>query len=335
MIIDIQRFATREKPYWDRLEALLSRRERDVTARLSIADVVELHTLYERAAADLARLTTYSGERKMREYLEALVARAYAEVHETRRHAVRFRPVHWLTTVLPRTFRCHIRAFALAVAITLSGCLLGSFSLGLDVTAKDVLMPFPHLRQNPSQRVADEEQAGEDRMQGVKARGAAWYITHNTRVALTTMALGATWGIGTVILLFTNGVMLGAVSADYVLAGEGRFLTAWLLPHGSVEIPAILLAGQAGLVLAGALIGRGRAARLSQRLRGVSADLVTLMGAVALLLAWAGFIESFLSQYHEPTVPYGAKIAFGATQLVLLCAYLALAGRKRDNREAG
>ena len=28
-------------------------------------------------------------------------------------------------------------------------------------------------------------------------------------------------------------------------------------------------------------------------------------------MVWAGFVEAFLSQYHEPIIPYAAKIAFG------------------------
>ena len=44
--------------------------------------------------------------------------------------------------------------------------------------------------------------------------------------------------------------ILGAVAVDYVADGQTRFLLGWLLPHGAIEIPAILIAGQAGLVLA-------------------------------------------------------------------------------------
>jgi uncharacterized membrane protein SpoIIM required for sporulation len=128
--------------------------------------------------------------------------------------------------------------------------------------------------------------------------------------------------------------MLGAVCIDYVIAGETEFLAGWLLPHGSVEIPAIVFAGQAGLILASALIGWGNVVPLRQRLRRSSQDLVTIMAGVALLLTWAGFIEAFLSQYHEPTVPYWIKIAFGSIQLALLIAYLVLAGRKHEKVEA-
>jgi uncharacterized membrane protein SpoIIM required for sporulation len=129
-------------------------------------------------------------------------------------------------------------------------------------------------------------------------------MTHNTKVAILTLALGLTWGIGTLIMLFYNGIILGAVAVDYAMAGQTSFLLGWLLPHGAVEIPAILLAGQAGIVLAGALIGWGKPISLRMRLRKISNDLVTLISGVALMLVWAGIIEAFFSQYHEPVMPY-------------------------------
>src|SRR5207237_3576462 len=95
---------------------------------------------------------------------------------------------------------------------------------------------------------------------------------------------------------------------------------------GAVEIPSILIAGQAGLVLAMALIGWGKRLPLRTRLREVSGDLVTLIFGVGLLLIWAGFIEAFLSQYHEPIIPYSAKIGFGLIELGLLILYLSKSG---------
>src|SRR5260370_26993584 len=127
-------------------------------------------------------------------------------------------------------------------------------------------------------------------------------------------------------MLFYNGVILGAVSVDCVAAGQTKFLMGWLLPDGAVEIPAILIGGQAGLVLARALIGWGKRASLRSRLREVSQDLVTLIFGVGVLLVWAGLVEAFLSQYHEPVVPYSAKIVFGLMELALLFLFLAKSG---------
>ena len=44
------------------------------------------------------------------------------------------------------------------------------------------------------------------------------------------------------------------------------------------------------------------------------------------MLVWAGIVEAFLSQYHEPVIPYGMKIAFGLVEAALLTLFLARAG---------
>jgi uncharacterized membrane protein SpoIIM required for sporulation len=105
------------------------------------------------------------------------------------------------------------------------------------------------------------------------------------------------------------------------------------MPHGVIEIPAILIAGQAGILLAGALIGRGNRLSLRLRLREITNDLLTLIGGVAVLLVWAGIIEAFLSQYHEPVLPYWAKITFGFVELVLFITFLSRSGRSSDQQE--
>lgn len=328
MIIDLHQFMEKERPYWTELESFLDRMDRDMAYRPDLAELRRFHYLYSRCCSDLSRLASFVTETQIQHYLESLVARAYSEIHETRKHQMRFSLKEWLVATLPQTFRRHIRYFILAALVMLFGSVLGSAFLSMIPTAKEVVMPFPHLLVKPSERVAYEEKSKTDRMEGAKAGFSAQLMTHNTRVAITTFALGATYGAGTFVLLLYNGVILGAVCWDYIWDGQLRFLVGWLLPHGSVEIPAILIAGQAGFVLAGAIIGWGDRTPIRRRLRSIGADVITLMGGVALLLIWAGIVESFFSQYHEPVLPYGLKIFYGAVQLVCLVLFLLLSGKK-------
>ncbi len=267
MIIDLPRFVEAERPYWTRLAAILDRVEETSAARMDLAKVKEFHDLYERASADLAKVATFASERELRRYLESLVARAYGEIHETRERGGRFRAGQWITHTFPQTFRRHGRAFALAVAVTIAGGVFGAAVLLFEPEAKGDLLPFGGLAGDPAKRVADEESTDTERLEGVKTTFAGELMTHNTRVSIFTMALGVTWGIGTILMLFYNGVIIGLVCVDYVSAGQATFLLGWLLPHGSVEIPAILIAGQAGFVLARAIIGSGESTPLRERLR--------------------------------------------------------------------
>ena len=194
-----------------------------------------------------------------------------------------------------------------------------------DPAAVDVLLPADYLR-NPGQRV-DQEVKGQNRhvdSAQIEAAFSAQLITHNIQVALLAAALGVTYGIGTALLLFENGVLLGAVAVRYTQQGFGLFVTAWLLPHGAFEIPSILIAGQAGFYLARLLLRRSedRDMRLAMR------EWLVLIGGLALMLVWAGLMEAFFSQHHAPVLPYGFKVGIGAAELVLLAIYLLLIGRR-------
>jgi uncharacterized membrane protein SpoIIM required for sporulation len=326
VIIDLPRFVAAERVYWDELDALLKRLEQDPEHRLPLTDVERLHYLYERCSADLSKLDTFSTQPQLRAFLESLVSRAYSEIHESRAPLqIRLKSV---VLAFPRAFRRHLRAFQLSVAVTLVGVAFGWFAIRSDPQSKAVLLPFPHLMVSPSERVAEEEHAKVDRMKGVKTSFSADLMTHNIQMTVLTMALGMTWGVGTLIMLFYNGVILGAVATDYIVGGQGVFLAGWLLPHGSVEIPSILLGGQAGFILAGALIGWGGRSTRIERLRAVSHDLFAIIGGAGCMLVWAGIIESFVSQYHQPVLPYALKIAFGCCELAALTFFLAWVGRE-------
>ncbi len=327
MIIDLKKFIAEERPYWTELDEMLDRWERDAGHRMDFPQIRRFHYLYQRASADLAKIMTFTSEQKIRFYLESLVGRTYAAINETRGKPHRLAPLRWFFSTFPATFRKHIRAFQLALAVMTAGAIFGGFAVAMDPGAKEVLLPFGHSEIDPSRRVADEESdGGKNRMASGKTSFSSFLMTHNTRVSIFALALGMTWGVGTLIVLFSNGV--GAIVIDYIFAGETTFLVGWLLPHGAVEIPAILLASQAGLVLAGALIGKGERSSLATRLRAISGDLVTLICGIGVMLVWAGLVEAFFSQYHEPVLPYEVKIGFGIVELFLLILFLSKSGGK-------
>ena len=335
MIIDLERFMATERPFWDELEELLTRIEEDPACSLGLEGATRFHYLYQRASSGLARLDGLAAPVEFQQYLESLVARAYGEIHSSRDQVHSFRPRNWLLEQFPRTFRRHIRQFQLSLLLTIAGAIFGAAVLVLAPEEKGMLLPFDHLHGSPAERVAKEEQEAGKGLAGRKASFSSYLMTHNTKVSVACMASGMTWGVGTIILLFYNGLILGAVILDYLAAGQGIFLAGWLLPHGVIEIPAILIAGQAGLVLAKALIGKGSGLPLAARLRLIWSDLATLICGVALMLVWAGIVEAFFSQYHEPVLPYSVKIAFGLAELTLLLLFLNRSGRTGEVRHDG
>ncbi len=338
MIIDLARFVEKERPFWRELEKALDGIQ---GGTLNLADLKESRrvlALFQRACSDLARVGQANAEPELRTYLEALVGRGYAEIHSAQTYVGRFRPWHWFLRTFPQTFRRQAWAFYLSLVLTVVGMVVGGVLLVADVDGRQVaLSPFPHVaQQTPSERVAEEEKAEHSKLEMFEERKTSFsasLMANNIGVSIKAMAFGLTWGIGTAVLLFYNGVILGAVCLDYMLDGQTVFLIGWLLPHGSFEIPAILIGGQAGFVLARALIGWGTRDGIRSRLRAVVPDLATLIGGVALMLVWAGIVEAFFSQYHAPVMPYWVKITFGSGELCLLTAFLWLCGRKDKEKE--
>lgn len=334
MILDLERFQAQAMARWNSLESLLALLEGRPGRRLNVAESEQLQELYTQAAADLNRVTHGALAPELRQYLERLVARAYAELY----YAPPTRSAFWqwrrwlkIFTAFPETFRRQSRYFALAVLITALGCAMGGLAVRYDPTSVDLLLPADYLR-DPGKRVHAEEKGENRHIDSAQTEAAfsAQLISHNIEVALLAAALGVTFGIGTALLLFENGVLLGAVAVRYTQQGFGLFVAAWLLPHGVFEIPSVLIAGQAGFYLARLLLRR----REDRNVRESMREWLVLIAGLALMLTWAGIMEAFFSQHHEPALPYEFKIAVAVAELVLLAIYLLVIGQRKTGSGA-
>jgi len=328
VILDLERFQAQARQRWNNLESLLELLENRPDRRMNPAEAEQLQELYAQVAGDLNRITYGALAPELRQYLERLVARSYAELYYSppMRSEV-WQPRRWLRilTAFPECFRRQFRYFVLAVLVTISGCALGGLAVRYDPASVDVLLPADYLR-NPGQRVQEEEQGQGRHLSSAQTEAAfsAQLIRHNIQVAMLAAALGVTLGIGTALLLFENGVLLGAVAVRYTQQGFGLFMTAWLLPHGVFEIPSILIAGQAGFYLARLLLRRREDRNLRQSMR----EWLVLIAGLAMMLVWAGVMEAFFSQHHAPVLPYAFKVAVGIAELALLTTYLLLIGQR-------
>lgn len=335
MILDLERFQAQAGPRWRDLEALLAALESRPDRRMNPTESEQLQELYAQVASDLNRVTHGALADELRQYLERLVARAYWELYYTpRTRSELWQPRRWLRifTAFPEAFRRQARYFAFALLITLLGGAFGGLAVRYDPASVDVLLPADYLR-NPGQRVHEEEQGEGRHVSSAQTEAAfsAQLIQHNIQVALLAAALGVTFGIGTALLLFENGVLLGAVAVHYTRQGFGLFMTAWLLPHGVFEIPSILIAGQAGFYLARLLLRRREDRDVRQSMR----EWLVLVAGLAMMLVWAGLMEAFFSQHHAPVLPYGFKVAVATAELVLLTIYLLAIGRRKTSPESG
>src|SRR5258708_2967917 len=216
MILNLERFQAQARPRWKNLEALLGGLESRPDRRFNPAEPHQLQEFYAQAAADLSRVTHGALAPELRQYLERLVARAYAELYyapPTRSQI--WQPRRWLRILraFPESFRRQFRYFALAVLVTVLGCTLGGLAVRYDPASVDVLLPADYLR-NPGQRVHEEEQGQGQHLNSTQTEAAfsAQLIRHTIQEALLAAPLGVTFGIWPPLLLFENGLLLVPVA---------------------------------------------------------------------------------------------------------------------------
>jgi Uncharacterized membrane protein len=88
--------------------------------------------------------------------------------------------------------------------------------------------------------------------QGALAIAIALFL-NNLQACIILFLGGVTFGILTIFVLATNGIVVGAVAQVVNELQGGLFVVAALLPHGIFELPALFIAGALGLMLAGSI----------------------------------------------------------------------------------
>jgi len=325
---DVNRFMRARAPVWEELEKLLARVDQTGLKSLDIDEARRFGNLYRGVSSDLIRARTEAVDASVVDYLNDLVARCYAHIYAGSGSRGR-RILRFYLRDFPRLFRRELPAIALSTAILLAGGAVGAVFTAVDPTSLGVLIPEQHQAHTPQERVAQDESTGGLGDGHEAVAFSSFLFTHNIKVTFLVFALGITFGIGTVAVLFYNGVPLGALAMQYHQAGQGLFFWAWILPHGIPELTVVFIAGGAGLVLARGILMPGRLRRRDSIAKEARTAGKLVVGGMPLLVL-AGLIEGTISQMHEPTVPYWAKLLFAALVGTGVYAYLFLSGRGEE-----
>lgn len=316
---DVDRFIVRRADDWKRLSELLALVESAGTQGLRLTDAHELARLYRRACADLLVSRGELMDAALADYLDALVARAYAQVYAQRPQTAR-RAWNFVWNEFPSLVRKERRLVLLAAALFLFGAALGAFVVLTDKSALAVVVPDMHLDQTPGERIEGERVLGGHDV-GRSAVFSSFLFTHNIQVTFLVFALGMTFGLGTAGVLFWNGIPIGALAAQYHRSGEALFFWAWILPHGVVELSVVRIAGAAGFVLARGLWLPGELTRQVALTREARTAVRLILGGMPMLVV-AGLVEGTISQMHAPNVPYWVKLTFAGGLFLAMLAYL-------------
>ena len=320
-------FRAEREASWRELEGLVEAVERRGIRALPAHDLVRLPGLYRAAISSLSVARAISLDRNALDYLESLCARAYLVVYGTRRHLREA-----LADFFGRRFPAAVRAHAPHVALAGLALVLGVLA-GFALTRADAerfyafVSPLMANGRGPTSTTEALREALYARKGAAEmlTSFAMFLFTNNARVGIMAFAVGFAGGIPSALLVFSNGLALGAFAALYHGRGLSVELWAWLLPHGVTELLAVVLCGAGGLAVGQALVFPGADERLrSLAVRGREAAVLAI-GAVGLFFV-AGLVEGIFRQLvHSVTVRYAVASAFA----LLWALYLGRAGRPR------
>lgn len=287
---------------WQELEALLDRVAQVGLRGLRAEELHRLPVLYRSAASSLSVARAISLDRNLVAYLESLTARAYLHIYGAKIGA-RAMVRRFFVRLLPQLVREMGRSVVVSILLLLLGVGAG-YSLVLDDLDRYEGLVDPGMadgrgptstREELLEVLKGEGIVDDGAWTGLLAAFAGCLFSHNARVGMLCFGLGFAAGIPVILLLFTNGVLLGAMGALHHHKGLAIEFWGWVLPHGVTELLAVALCGAAGLALGRALVAPGRHSRLQAvALAGRRAAPVVL-GAVGLFLA-AALIEGFFRQ---------------------------------------
>jgi len=311
-------FRREREASWAELELVVARVESSGLSSLDADTLHHLPALYRSTLSSLSVARAISLDRNLIAYLESLSARAYICVYGSNQGGLRA-----LGRFLWRGFPDRVYQFRwqllLATSVMLLGTLCG-FSLTFDDPERFYAFVEPALA-GPRGPSSSRQELLEVIEQGHVALGqlsqfASMLFSHNAKIGLMCFGLGFAAGVPVLLLLFVNGLMLGAMIAVHAHKGLAVAFLTWVLGHGVTELLAVCLCGAAGLALGQALVFPGAQRRLDNLAR-VGRDAGALAAGSVLLFFVAALLEGYVRQLTSGALSRGVVAGVSAVVWLL------------------
>lgn len=310
----------KRQSHWKHLESLLHQVKGSGLRSLTRSELQELGLLYRQAAADLSALREDPTGKSYARSLNLLLSRAHNTIYAGEKSSARG-IIHYYRNTYPQIFRDNVTLIIAAFFLFVAGALAG---LLLSLTRPDFMRAFlpPHILDT-----IEHHKMWTDSVVSVAPAASSMIMTNNITVSFLTFLYGLlTAGLGTVFMLVFNGVLIGAVGTACWLGDMSLPLWSFVAPHGILELPAIFIAGGAGLRLAQGLLFPGLLSRSDSLVKSGGEAVRLLMGTVPILVI-AGLIEGFIS---PSALPWPWKFALSGSIGVIFFGYLFFCARGGD-----
>lgn len=299
-------FIRQNAPKWQEFEQVLEGAHRDPD---------RLNELFVQITDDLSFSRTFYPNRSVRVYLNDLAQRIFLSIYQGPKNRSLAFSGFWLEK-LPLAMYAARRDMLIAFLVFAGAFLTGVLSSAMDPEFPELILGDRYIEMTKENIASGDPMAVYKKMAPFDMT--LGITANNLFVASLSFIFGILYGIGSLMILASNGIMLGAF--QYFFIQEGlfweSFLTIWI--HGTLEISAIVIAGGAGLTMGRGLAFPGAYTRAQAFQRSARRGLQILFGITPLIVL-AGIFESFLTRHTD--TPDLIRGGFILACLVFVIAY--------------
>lgn len=281
----------------------------------SSSDPDEMAQQFTELVNDLGYARTFYPRSNVTRYLNGLASKIYLGIYKNKREE-RSRLITFWTTELPLVVRRHHRELLYSFLIFTVFALMAAFSAAQDQTFVRGILGDAYVEMTEV-NIAKGDPFGvyksSDRL--------TMFFTialNNIKVAFMVFIGGLFASVGTIWLLFNNGMMLGSFQTFFFLKNLGwqSILVVWI--HGTLEISAIIIAGGAGFILGNSILFPKTHRRIDSLKRGAKDGMKLMIGLIPVFIA-AAFLEGFITRYS--TMPRALSISILIFSLLFIVWY--------------
>jgi uncharacterized membrane protein SpoIIM required for sporulation len=242
---------------------------------------------------DLSYAKTFYPFSNTVKYINGLAARIYQSIYRNKRDKKQ-RVFEFWRTELPLITYKHRRSLLFTFLFFMAFVAIGVFSAHYDETFIRAILGDSYVDMT-ERNIANGAPFNVYAQEGELLM----FITiafNNIMVSFYTFVMGILASVGTLYVLFRNGIMLGSFEYMFFKHDMGIKSILVVFIHGTLEISAIVIAGAAGLVLGNSLLFPKTYTRLQSLTRGAK-DAVKIIVSLVPVFIVAAFFEGFVTRH--------------------------------------
>lgn len=250
---------------------------------------------------DLAYSRTFYPQSKVTRWINHIAAGIYQQIYQNKKERLTRLRTFW-THELPLVFYKHRKILLFTFCFFLFCLLFGVISSAKDPTFIKGILGEDYVAMT-EENIEKGDPFGVYRDDD-KFTMFVMIAINNIRVAFTSFVYGIFFGIGTLWIMFYNGIMVGAFEQMFFAKGLGMqsVLVIWI--HGTIEILSIVVAGCAGLVMGWGFLFPGTYSRRVAFRLAVKDAIKIIISLVPFFLA-AALLESYVTFQMSDTFSTG------------------------------